>query len=156
MPEPERLEFDVFEACSSTAARVNHVNNPMHRSIRNSGRLLFLVAACVVMLLASGAISAQGRTTLRKVEIHGLQRRSPDQVIATTGLKVGELIDASMLDVALDRLMRSGWFQSVDYRVRIADSQTVTAIAQMSDGSFWSDSVRVIVTLSACLEEGLI
>jgi sulfur-oxidizing protein SoxY len=41
-------------------------------------------------------------------------------------------------------------------RVRIADSQTVTAIAQLSDGSFWSDSAEVVVTLSACLEEGLI
>ena len=41
-------------------------------------------------------------------------------------------------------------------RARIADTGIVTAIAQMSDGSFWSDSVKVIVTLSACLEEGLI
>jgi sulfur-oxidizing protein SoxY len=41
-------------------------------------------------------------------------------------------------------------------RARIADTGLVTAIAQMSDGSFWSDSVKVIVTLSACLEEGLI
>jgi outer membrane protein assembly factor BamA len=124
MPEPERLEFDVFEACSSTAARVNHVNNPTHRSIRNSGRLLFLVAAGIAMLLSSVAISAQERTTLRKVEIHGLQRRSPDQVIAMTGLKVGDLIDASRLEAALDRLMRSGWFQKVDYRVRNADGDS--------------------------------
>ena len=124
MLEPERLEFDVFEACSSNAARVNHVNNPMHRSIRNSGRLFFPMAAGFAMLLASAAISAQERTTLRKVEIHGLQGRSPDQVIATSGLKVGELIDASMIDAAVTRLMRSGWFQSVDYRVRTADSDT--------------------------------
>ena len=41
-------------------------------------------------------------------------------------------------------------------RVRLADTQSVTAIAQMSDGSFWSDSAEVVVTLSACLEEGLI
>jgi sulfur-oxidizing protein SoxY len=41
-------------------------------------------------------------------------------------------------------------------RARIADTGAVTAIAQMSDGSFWSESVRVIVTLSACLEDGLI
>ena len=41
-------------------------------------------------------------------------------------------------------------------RVRLADTQTVLAIAQMSDGSFWSDSAEVVVTLSACLEEGLI
>jgi sulfur-oxidizing protein SoxY len=44
----------------------------------------------------------------------------------------------------------------VSTRARIADTGTVMAIAQMSDGSFWSHSVRVIVTLSACLEEGLI
>lgn len=41
-------------------------------------------------------------------------------------------------------------------RARIADTGSVVAIAQMSDGSFWSDSVSVVVTLSACLEDGLI
>jgi hypothetical protein len=29
-------------------------------------------------------------------------------------------------------------------------------VAQLSDGSFWSDSAQVVVTLSACLEDGLI
>jgi sulfur-oxidizing protein SoxY len=38
-------------------------------------------------------------------------------------------------------------------RVRLADTQTVVAIAQMSDGSFWTDRADVIVTLAACLEE---
>ena len=38
-------------------------------------------------------------------------------------------------------------------RIRLADSQTVTAIAELSDGSFWSDGVDVIVTLAACIEE---
>jgi sulfur-oxidizing protein SoxY len=41
-------------------------------------------------------------------------------------------------------------------RARIGDSGDVIAIAQLSDGSFWSHTVRVIVTLSACLEDGLI
>ncbi len=45
---------------------------------------------------------------------------------------------------------------SIVTRVRIADTQTVTAIAQLSDGTFWSDSAPVVVTLSACLEDGLI
>jgi sulfur-oxidizing protein SoxY len=44
----------------------------------------------------------------------------------------------------------------ISTRVRLADTQTVLAIAQLSDGSFWSDSAEVVVTLSACLEEGLI
>lgn len=82
---------------------------------------MFLVAGGIAVLLAATTISAQDRTTLRKVEILGLQQRSPDQVIATTGLKVGELIDASMIDAAADKLMRSGWFQSVNYRVRNAE-----------------------------------
>jgi sulfur-oxidizing protein SoxY len=38
-------------------------------------------------------------------------------------------------------------------RIRLADSQKVTAIAKLSDGSFWSASVDVIVTLAACTEE---
>lgn len=83
------------------------------------------------MLLASVAVSAQERTTLRKVEIRGLQRRSPDQVIATSGLKVGDLIDASMIDAAAARLMRSGWFQSVDYRVRNADGDSTVVFEVM-------------------------
>jgi sulfur-oxidizing protein SoxY len=41
----------------------------------------------------------------------------------------------------------------VSTRVRLADTQTVTAIAQLSDGSFWSASASVVVTLAACLEE---
>jgi sulfur-oxidizing protein SoxY len=41
---------------------------------------------------------------------------------------------------------------SISTRIRLADSQTVIAIAEMSDGSFWSDKVDVIVTLAACLE----
>ena len=38
-------------------------------------------------------------------------------------------------------------------RVRLADTQTVTAIAQLSDGSCWSGAASVILTLAACLEE---
>ena len=41
----------------------------------------------------------------------------------------------------------------VTTRVRVADSQTLVAVAQLSDGSFWSDSVAVVVTLAACAEE---
>ena len=37
-------------------------------------------------------------------------------------------------------------------RIRLADSQTVTAIAELSDGSFWSQQVNVVVTLAACTE----
>jgi sulfur-oxidizing protein SoxY len=38
-------------------------------------------------------------------------------------------------------------------RVRLADSQRIMAIAEMNDGTFWSDEVDVIVTIAACLED---
>ena len=37
-------------------------------------------------------------------------------------------------------------------RIRLATSQTVIALAVMDDGTCWSDSVTVLVTLAACLE----
>ncbi len=38
-------------------------------------------------------------------------------------------------------------------RIRLADTQTITAIGELSDGSFWSGTASVVVTLAACLEE---
>ena len=36
--------------------------------------------------------------------------------------------------------------------MRLATSQFITAVAAMSDGSFWSTRAEVIVTLAACIE----
>ena len=41
----------------------------------------------------------------------------------------------------------------INTRVRLAGSQRVTAVAQLSDGTFWSDTAPIVVTLSACLDE---
>lgn len=41
---------------------------------------------------------------------------------------------------------------NITTRVRLADSQTVWAIAQMSDGRFYQGSAETLVTLSACTE----
>src|ERR1700712_2199882 len=41
----------------------------------------------------------------------------------------------------------------VSTRIRLADSQKIVAIARLSDGSFWSATVDVVVTLAACTEE---
>ena len=41
---------------------------------------------------------------------------------------------------------------TITTRVRLADSQTVRAIAQMSNGSFYQGQAETLVTLSACTE----
>jgi sulfur-oxidizing protein SoxY len=41
----------------------------------------------------------------------------------------------------------------VSTRIRLADSQKIVAVARLSDGSFWSASADVVVTLAACTDE---
>jgi sulfur-oxidizing protein SoxY len=41
----------------------------------------------------------------------------------------------------------------ISTRIRLADSQKIVAIARLSDDSFWSATVDVVVTLAACTEE---
>jgi sulfur-oxidizing protein SoxY len=48
--------------------------------------------------------------------------------------------------------LRAGRAQ-ISTRIRLADTQKIVAIARLSDGSFWSTSADVVVTLAACTEE---
>jgi len=67
--------------------------------------------------------------------LHILNEKNPQPQVATfhLGLRAGRA--------------------SISTRIRLADTQSVVAIAELSDGSFWSESVDVIVTIAACTEE---
>ncbi len=67
--------------------------------------------------------------------IHIFSERNPEPVIL--GVRLGP---------------RAGR-ASVATRVRLADTQTLVAIAQMSDGTWWSGSAPTVVTIAACLED---
>ena len=41
---------------------------------------------------------------------------------------------------------------TVSTRIRLATSQNLVAVAKMNDGSCWSQTVDVLVTLAACVE----
>lgn len=56
-------------------------------------------------------------------------------------------------DVAVFHLTPRSGRAHVITRMRLATSQHVSAIARLSDGSFWSDTREVIVTIAACTEE---
>jgi sulfur-oxidizing protein SoxY len=38
-------------------------------------------------------------------------------------------------------------------RIKLADTQRVVGLAEMSDGSFWTGEANVIVTIAACVED---
>nr|WP_298720838.1 SoxY-related AACIE arm protein [uncultured Steroidobacter sp.] len=56
-------------------------------------------------------------------------------------------------DVAVFHLGRRSGRARVATRIRLAASQTVVALAETSDGAFWSAQAKVIVTLAACIED---
>jgi sulfur-oxidizing protein SoxY len=56
-------------------------------------------------------------------------------------------------NVAVFHLSPRAGKAAVQTRIRLADSQRVVAVAQMSDGSFRTHSADVVVTLAACIEQ---
>jgi sulfur-oxidizing protein SoxY len=55
-------------------------------------------------------------------------------------------------DVAEFDLSPASGLAQVSTRIRLATTQKLTAVAQLSDGSYWMQSADVIVTLAACIE----
>lgn len=56
-------------------------------------------------------------------------------------------------DVAIFHLGPRSGRARVATRIRLATSQTLVAVAELSGGSFWSSRANVIVTLAACIED---
>lgn len=55
-------------------------------------------------------------------------------------------------DVVRFQLTPASGKAEVSTRIRLATSQTLTALARTSDGRWWQQTVDVIVTLAACVE----
>lgn len=56
-------------------------------------------------------------------------------------------------DIAVFRLGPRAGRARIATRIRLATSQTIVAVAEMSDGSFWSSEASIVVTLAACIED---
>src|SRR4030095_10261805 len=56
-------------------------------------------------------------------------------------------------DVVSFRLGSRAGRARVSTRTGLPTTQTVVAVSELSDGSFWSDTAAVVVTLAACLED---
>jgi outer membrane protein assembly factor BamA len=73
----------------------------------------------LVTLMASASLgAAQQGARLRKIEVVGLRRIPPAQVIEASELKIGDTVNSAMLDAASTRLMQTGLFKKLTYRVR--------------------------------------
>ncbi len=77
-----------------------------------------LVAAAIAVVLLLLPVAAQQGSRIQKIEVTGIKRMTADQVIALSGLQIGQAVDASVLDAASNKLLQSGLFRRLGYHVR--------------------------------------
>ena len=68
-----------------------------------------VVLSVALLITLNFSLSGQQSFKIAKIEFEGLNRLSLDDMIATSGLKVGEQFELSALDAAAQRLMDSGF-----------------------------------------------
>ena len=113
-----------------------------------------------VVAFAQGAPVREGRVSIDIAELVDNGNAVPLGVTVQSPMTAADHVVAIAVfneknpqrDVAIFRLgPRSGRAQ-VNTRVRLATSQKLVAVARLQDGSCWSKTVDVIVTLAACIE----
>ena len=89
--------------------------------------LLRILSTVCLSILVTTAIFAQTGRKISAIEAEGLQSLTPETVIATSGLKVGDTFSVEATDAAAERLLSSGLFNKVAYRTRtVGNNVTIT------------------------------
>ena len=108
----------------------------------------------------AGAAAKPGRVTLDVAPLVENGNSVPITVSVQSPMTAADHVTAIAVfnqsnpqrDVAVFRLGPRAGRAVVATRIRLATSQQLVAVAQLSDGTFWSGAVDVIVTLAACVE----
>jgi len=94
-------------------------------------QILGLLAVIVLLLPAT----AQQRQTLGRLEFVGLKRLTRDQVVAMSGLQVGQVVDAQVLDTAAGELLKTGLFRKLSYRVHNSPNNQAIVTFQVEESA---------------------
>jgi sulfur-oxidizing protein SoxY len=120
---PASLQAEIDRFTGGAVARTGQVQIDLPEIVENGNSV-------PVTVLVPSPMSE--REHVRQIAVFTEKNPSPNVLIARFGPAAG-----------LARL---------SFRMRMADSQAIVAVAELSDGSFWSGKVDVIVALAACLE----
>ena len=90
----------------------------------------------------------------------GAVRLKFEEILATApaglfaeGGQADALVDLPLPEVLRWKFGPRAGVPSVQTRIRLATSQIVTAVAKMRDGTFRQDSIELLVTLAACIDD---
>ena len=116
--------------------------------------------AAAISAFTGGAAPKAGRVTLDVAALVDNGNAVPVSVAVDSPMTAADHVSAIAIfnernpqtDVVKFTLGPRAGKAQVSTRIRMATSQKLTAVARMSDGSFWSGSADVIVTLAACVE----
>jgi len=111
--------------------------------------------------LANGAPLKKGRVTLTLPQLADNGNSVPIRITVDSPMTEADHVKSIHLYAERNPVRNMANFYlgpragkaEINSRVRLAGSQKVTAVAKMSDGSFWYDTASIVVTLSACLDE---
>ena len=86
-----------------------------------------LLMLCLVFPAAAALTAAQGGRVIGQIEFEGLKAITPEEAIATSGLKAGQPFKVEDVDAAAQRLLDSGIFKQLGYRTRtVGNKVTIT------------------------------
>ena len=116
--------------------------------------------AAVVRAFTSGAAPREGKVNFDIAPLVENGNTVPISVTVESPMTVADHVQAIAVfneknpqrDVVVVRLTPQSGRAAVSTRIRLATTQQLIAVAKMSDGSCWSHTVDVVVTLAACIE----
>lgn len=148
--------------------RVSEPGLSTRRSVLAAGLLVAVRPAwplgddlqAAIRTYTGGALVRSGRVTLDVPQLVDNGNTVPLTVKVDSPMTTDDHVRAIALfnernpyrDIARFTLGPRSGIARVSTRMRLAASQQLVAVATLSDGSFWSHSVDVVVTLAACIE----
>src|SRR5258707_11154591 len=90
---------------------------------RDVSRAVLVLSVLLAALWSPEICLAQKPVRLVKIEVVGNKHVTQERVIVTSQLQIGQPIDASMADAAAEKLMQSGLFKTLSYRLRTTEDQ---------------------------------
>ena len=116
--------------------------------------------AAAIKAFTGGALPRPGRVTLDVAQLVDNGNTVPITVRVDSPMSAADHVLAIAVfnernpetNVATFTLGPRAGKAEVSTRIRMATSQRLVAVARMSDGSYWSHSADVVVTLAACVE----
>ena len=141
----------------------------MHRRAALAGLLVAVVTAAraaeptleaAVRAWAAGATPRDGRVRLEIAELVENGNAVPLTVRVDSPMTAADhVVEIALFnqrnpqrDIARFTLGPASGRAEVSVRIRLATSQQIVALARLSDGSVWQQSVDILVTLAACVE----